>query len=314
MGTSDKTLNAANHAAIRYFMQLVIMGSIIKFKNLEILGPKEHFKLLFTRGSVGSTSIILKFFAIKFIRPSDVAALKNCHVIATTILAKLLLDEVLTVVHFIAILLTLIGIVCVSRPEFIFEPRDLANANYLNMTNSTSQEYDFSSHKTDAIIGVTLILISSTFLGGTQVILRKLGTFKVHFANTNIYPAFIGLPISTLISLIILISNDKQTDDTLLVSHLKYSIIGGIFGITAICCLSKSLEYEEASRVSIIRLTDVAFAFLFQYLFLNISSDYLDVVGIFLITCGTLFIMVHKPVILAFRHFKNNCNDYITLK
>lgn len=319
MGTSDRTLNGANHATIRYFMQFTIMATIIKVKNLDFFGPKEHFKLLFTRGIVGSTSIILKFFAIKFIRPSDVAALKNCHVIATTILAKFFLNEVLTLIHFIAISLTLVGIICVSRPEFIFESREKLSVYHFNSTNTTALNLiDSQNAKRDALIGVILILISSTFLGSTQVILRKLGTFKVHFANTNIYPAFIGLPSSTIISLIILLTENKKihayNGEENLFLHILYSVTGGLFGIMAICCLSKSLEYEEASRVSIIRLTDVIFAFLFQYLFLKISSDYLDVVGILLIISGTLLITVHKPVLLAFKNFKNNYNDYITLK
>ena len=178
MGTNERTLNGANHACVRYFMQFSIMAIVIKVKNLEFFGPREYFKLLMARGVVGSASIILKFFAIKFIRPSDIAALKNCHVIATTLLAKLFLNEVLTIVHLLSICLTLIGIVCVSRPEFIFDSRN--QIIYLNMTaNLTNPDYHIRNEYSEySIIGVILILISSVLLGCTQVILRKLGTAK----------------------------------------------------------------------------------------------------------------------------------------
>ena len=137
----------------------------------------------------------------------------------------------------------------------------------------------------------------------------------MNFANATIYPSFVGLPTSIIISLLFLSFDSKSEnyseENPSLMLHLTYSIIGGLLGITAICCLSKSLEYEEASRVSIFRMTDVIFAFLFQYLLLNISSDYIDVIGIFLIMCGTLMIVTHKPLTTAFETLKNG---YITLK
>jgi drug/metabolite transporter (DMT)-like permease len=274
MGTSEQTLNGANHAFIRYSLQMTIMAIIIKIKKLEFLGPKEHFKLLMSRGVIGSASIILKFFAIKFIRPSEVAALKNCHVIATTILAKFFLNEILTVVHFMAIFLTLFGIALISRPEILFESRDIISSNLTLPQITDTNDLDHSKY--DSIIGVVLILISSIFLGSTQVILRKLGTYKVHFANTNIYPSFVGLPASSLISIVLFsikknVNQDEKImieldeNSTSLLIHLCYSIFGGLFGILAITCLSKSLEYEEASRVNIYGLK---FYFSFIKLFL----------------------------------------------
>ena len=217
---------------------------------------------------------ILKFFAIKFIRPSEVAALKNCHVIATTILAKFFLNEILTVVHFMAIFLTLFGIALISRPEILFESRDIISSNLTLPQITDTNDLDHSKY--DSIIGVVLILISSIFLGSTQVILRKLGTYKVHFANTNIYPSFVGLPASSLISIVLFsikknVNQDEKImieldeNSTSLLIHLCYSIFGGLFGILAITCLSKSLEYEEASRVNIYGLK---FYFSFIKLFL----------------------------------------------
>jgi len=123
MGTSDGTLNGANHAFVRYTMQFFIMAILIRLKKLDFFGPKKYFMLMWFRGVVGFVSVILKQFAIKYIRPSDIAVLKDSHVIITTLFGSLFLNEAITMSHCIAIVLTLTGIVCVSRPEAIFESR-----------------------------------------------------------------------------------------------------------------------------------------------------------------------------------------------
>jgi hypothetical protein len=55
-----------------------------------------------------------------------------------------------------------------------------------------------------------------------------------------------------------------------------------------------SLQYEDASKISIIKTTELFFIFLMQYFFLNIKTDYLNMIGAFLILTSTLIIILYK--------------------
>jgi hypothetical protein len=55
-----------------------------------------------------------------------------------------------------------------------------------------------------------------------------------------------------------------------------------------------SLQYEDASKISIIKTTELFFIFLMQYFFLDIKTDYLNMIGAFLILTSTLIIILYK--------------------
>lgn len=94
---------------VRYVLQTVIMLSIAGYKGFNILGAKKHRKLLFARGILGVCGLIGIHISIKFINPSDAISIVNTNVILVAIIARFVLKEKLSYVHFFAILTALIG-------------------------------------------------------------------------------------------------------------------------------------------------------------------------------------------------------------
>ena len=76
--------------------------------------------------------------------------------------------------------------------------------------------------------------------------------------------------------------------------HLFYSILVGMIASCNQIIFNLSLQYEDASKISIIKTTELFFIFLMQYFFLNIKTDYLNMIGAFLILTSTLIIILYK--------------------
>ena len=57
-----------------------------------------------------------------------------------------------------------------------------------------------------------------------------------------------------------------------------------------------SNKYEDASKISMYRTTDLLFTFLFQYFFLGIESNELSILGSIFIASGVLVITLMKII------------------
>ena len=147
-----KWLSGSDHSLMRYIVTLIIMATILKYKELSIFGPKRVRRVLIFRGLVGSIALIsvsyyisvlymssiivaqsnscfafwlllllIKiYFSIMFINPSDSHAIGHTSIVITAVLARVFLNEKITLAHFIALFLTIIGVLFISKPSFLF--------------------------------------------------------------------------------------------------------------------------------------------------------------------------------------------------
>ena len=197
----------------RYAIQFVVMLAFIRMNNLSPLGPKEHHGLLIIRGLVGSAAVITAYFSIKYLDVSDVETLTNSSVIITAIFSRLFLNEKLTISHILSLVLTLVGVVFIVRPSFLFGiEHDLESFFHVNLTtqshetnsNQTHFSLEIKDHVNrkffESVIGVSLALSSAIGMSIAQVTIRKLCLVNIHFSITSLYPCLIGLPASLILS------------------------------------------------------------------------------------------------------------------
>lgn len=104
-----KLFSGSEQAMVRYGLQLILMIIVACHKGLNVLGQKEHRKLLVLRGCFGPVSLIAMHFALKFINPSDAIALKDSSIIIVPILARFLLKEKINITHIVSLLFTITG-------------------------------------------------------------------------------------------------------------------------------------------------------------------------------------------------------------
>jgi hypothetical protein len=73
-----------------------------------------------------------------------------------------------------------------------------------------------------------------------------------------------------------------------------YSSLSAWISLFGQILLNISLKYEDATKIAIAKTIDVFFSAVLQYLLLNISMDYLNMLGAGSILLGTSFVLIFK--------------------
>ena len=116
------------------------------------------------------------------------------------------------------------------------------------------------------------------------------------------YASYFGLPVSTLMSLVLIFSGMVHRDPKLyediptLAVQIFFSIISALCGTFSQVFFNLAMKYEDASKVMIYRSTDIFFTYVFQYFTLNISTNNFCIIGAFLIITGTVLILIYKII------------------
>ena len=296
-------LNSTEQASIRYLVTLFVMLVIALSKNLNIFGDRKDRKLLLIRGATGTAGLVCAYFALSLLNPSDTSAIAQSNVMITAVLARIFLKEKLTLAHILSVILTITGVLLISQPTFLF-PKLIAlneaNFSILNDTNLTmSSGLPLTKLNT---LGLIIAITDAFLLGGSQILIKKLCIKKVHFSISSIYTSYIGLPICLILSLFFIYTKNSSLMYNIEFNwanfkwHLFYAILVGLIGSLNQIILNLSLQYEEASKISIIKTSDLFFVFLMQYLFLGIKSDCLNVIGALLIIFSSFLIMIYRLI------------------
>ncbi|XP_053306941.1 solute carrier family 35 member G1 [Spea bombifrons] len=270
-------LHSVEISAIRcIFQMLFVLPGLIYFK-IGFLGPKDQRIYLFLRGFLGSSAMILLYYAVQSMPLADATVITFSSPAFTCIFACIFLKEKCTVWDIIFMGFTITGVILIARPPFLFGER------------IGGFEDDYSNHLKGTIAAVA----SAVGAALTLVVLRKMGK-SVHYLLSIWYYAVIGL-IECVIALFALGEWSLPScgvDRWLLVCIGMLGLGGQIF-------LVKALQIEKAGPVSIMRTMDVVFAFIFQALFLNRNPTLWTIGGALCVvasTAGTAIIKWYKSV------------------
>lgn len=75
---------------------------------------------------------------------------------------------------------------------------------------------------------------------------------------------------------------------------LFYSALAGFLSNVAQIFLNIALQYEDTTKIAITKTTDVFIAFVLQFILLNISPDWLSIIGACFILTATFFVLIYK--------------------
>ena len=290
-------LNPLDQLIIRYSFQLFIGFIICKYNNLSCFGKKNERKLLAIRVMIGVIIASSTLIAMRLVHPSDCTTIVNASVILTAIVCRIFIKEKITIVHIVAVLLAVLGIVCIFRPTFLFSKKESFSFNSTTSFNHTVEAVN-STNTIYNVIGIIIALVAAFTFALSNLYMKILSNAKVHFAIVAIYPSMLSLPFMIPTSLILIFT--KITYKAIRLSeiwlHILYSCVGGFFGAFGILLLSLIFKYEDASKIAIVKTIDVFFSFLFQYLLLNIKIDLMGILGAVLILSGTFSVIFFKII------------------
>ncbi|XP_050755093.1 solute carrier family 35 member G1 [Gymnogyps californianus] len=228
------------------FQMAFVLPGLIYYKT-GFLGPKGKRIFLFFRGFLGSSAMILLYYAFQVMPLADATVITFSSPVFTSLLAWIFLKEKYSIWDLLFTLFAITGVVLIARPPFLFG------------SNVTGIEGSYTDHLKGTIAAIT----STVSAASTFVILRKVGK-SVHYFLSIWYYAVIGL-IGCVIALFVM--NEWRLpycgkDRVLL-------ILIGLLGLGGQIFLTKALQIEKAGPVAIMKTMDVVFAFILQILFLN---------------------------------------------
>jgi drug/metabolite transporter (DMT)-like permease len=257
------SMNGSDNSILRFIIQFISMAFLLKYKNISILGPREHRKLLITRSFFGIFGVVLANFAIKYIDISDSSAISHTSVLITAVLARIFLKEKFGIQHLIALLLSVIGITLMTKPTFIFSKNNSLNDTFNNITNDSSSCLVVRGYTkldtNDRLIGIIFALTGAFSTGAIHVIIKKLCINKIHFGVSTIYGTFLGLPASIITSVVLVVTGANHSNFKCELDHFVFDIffglIGALISVIALVLLNISLNFEDATKVAIVRTT-----------------------------------------------------------
>ncbi|KAM4702848.1 solute carrier family 35 member G1 [Rhinophrynus dorsalis] len=258
-------LHSVQISAIRcIFQMLFVLPGLIYYK-VGFLGPKDQRIFLFLRGFLGSSAMILIYYAVQSMPLADATVISFSSPAFTCIFACIFLKEKCTIWDIVFMCFTITGVVLIARPPFLFG----------------SYHESIDDNYTDHLKGTLAAVASAVGAALTIVVLRKMGK-SVHYLLSIWFYATIGL-IECVIALIAL--GEWRLPSCGLDRWLLVFI--GMLGLGGQIFLVKALQIEKAGPVSVMRTMDVVFAFIFQALFLNHTPTLWTVGGALCIVAST---------------------------
>ncbi|CAF0988720.1 unnamed protein product [Brachionus calyciflorus] len=272
--------NGSEQTAIRYLIQLVIMLIIGVYRGENLLGENGQRKILFFRACFGTTGLLFITISYKMIDPSDTVSLVNCSIIIVSVLSRLVFKEKYSMCHLVALSLTSIGVVLISQPSFLINKKIDKNEDYMKR-----------------ILGIIFALIGAFCTATVSILLKKLANQKVHYCVAIIYASYLGLPVCSIISFYLLfIGKERKSyiDFKSLLFQCALAFLSGLSGLLAQIFKNVAFNYEDVTKVSLIKSTDLFFSFFLQFFMLNIHPNMFNLIGALLILGSALIVIIKK--------------------
>ena len=139
------TYSVYNQLAVRYLLQVLVVSSFLGVTpDTEWFGPKNSRMLLAARGLSGAVSVSAGIVSLKFLQISDVETLINTSVVITAVLGRIFLKEKITVANLVSLLATIVGVVFILKPDFLFSsPLGYGTGYNASNTTESSKSGDF---------------------------------------------------------------------------------------------------------------------------------------------------------------------------
>ena len=223
--------------------------------------------LLILRSILGCFGFALNYYALHLMQLGDTTVIVHAAPVFVCIFARIFLKESCKFLNLGLIFLTMIGIILIVRPSFLF--------------GSLENPVDWK--------GPIFAIISTLLSSNIYVVLRSLQ--DVHHSVTM---AVFSVLASGMTSVIIIATHDvccpkSYLDISLIIANGVLTYLGTFFKTIA-------LRMEGAGPVSIVRTADIFFAFTWQYLIYKIVPDTVSIVGAILIVSCVFLLAIQKII------------------
>jgi drug/metabolite transporter (DMT)-like permease len=216
--------------------------------------------------------------------------IRYTQVVWTSLLALIIFRERITLSTILASILTLIGVICVAQPSFLFTKSE-------NL-NETSQIYLTKTNE-KRLLGMFIALLCAFSLSLTIILTKKL--LEKQIQQSIIMFHFI---LTTFIMLLIIqihywaFSKTNQQKFHIkkiyLTKDFFYATILATLQLIPMVLTQKSIKREHPSIISVVQSSDILFAIILDNIFTTIKSNSLALVGSTLVLTSIFIVGLHK--------------------
>jgi len=272
-------------------------------ENNYIVGPNDFTaKIVLLRSVCGFGSIAFAFLAFDNISLGDASVLVMLGPLVAAILSAIFLAEPFLPMEMVATVLTLAGSALVAKPPFLFggESEHESTPTSIIGVNSTSigiepvaivreGGYEFNS------FGVICGLLASVAAGSSFMLLRLLGVqknVKISFKNICFVQGVVqvGLSVPALF-----IAGQHMAPLSYSGGEWALMLVGGVAGTLSQLVMTVGMQRVKSAIGSAMRMSDVAFSFVFQALFTLDPLDLFSLAGAVLVLSGITVMVACKP-------------------
>ncbi|XP_064460372.1 solute carrier family 35 member G1-like [Ornithodoros turicata] len=254
-------------AVIRFLGILVFTAPLVILSRQHPLGPPTLRPLLVLRGLLGATSLFLRFYAIHYMPIADASVIIFSVPVWVSALAKLFLKEPCGFFHAFTVMLTLIGILLITKLPLLFGGADFVGFE---------------------VRGVLAALASTVFGASVYIVVRKVK--GVHHSVIMVNFGWVAILETSCITLL-----SSRFEPVHCGLDRWLLVLLGAFSFGGQVLLTRALQMEQAGPVSVVRsAADIVFVFIWQVLFFGEVPDWYTMSGALLVTLSVLLTGLRK--------------------
>lgn len=245
---------------IRGVSQAVFNAILAYQLKLAVIGESGQRLYLFLRAITGTITAVTWYNGLSMLPLSDATTILNISPILVFILAFFFLGEPITIARITAGLFVLIGVIFVTKPEFIFH----------NLKQKTNY------------IGFLYVFIAAITTAITTILLSKLK--KTHSVIIILWYSI----LMTIVSFIILYASSNKIKWP---NNFKSYFLFVVMSITSILqqeTFTMALKHESAGIVSVCLTLVIVLAYFWDMVLFGLSFHWTSVVGSILVITAVL--------------------------
>jgi drug/metabolite transporter (DMT)-like permease len=269
----------------RFVIQTVITLSFVLYKHYPLLGGTARQIVLqiicFSTAAVGS---FLYFVALRYIELSDANTLAYTRVVWTVVLSVIVYRERPSIGTLIALPLTLLGVVFVTQPKFLF-------SSTLQSTINVDSKF--------RLLGFAMVLACALTSAANVLLFKQLIS-----TSRDIKPSVLNLQF-TFSVLIVLVLNilykifyvSTSISFTYMLSwrYLLSSAVS-LISIGGTVLSQKAIKREHPAVFQLLGSADIIFALILQNIFTSVRSNIYALIGSALVIASVVLLGVSRII------------------
>ncbi|KAH9515862.1 hypothetical protein DERF_006636 [Dermatophagoides farinae] len=260
---------------LRSFIQIALC-SIILFYQRSLPGYTDMRTNLYIFGCsiIGTIAVCCLFTAFNKIPIGDATTIYLTSPVFVAIFSFIFLHEPFRWLQSITIFITIIGVGFIAKPVFIF---------------GTQQQQQTDQHYAQEILGQILSFISAISSSLALIFLRKLKS-----TSPIIILLWFAIAITIIGSIILVHLRLYRSLDWHDSWCIVLLVLIGLLSMVEQYFITLSLQYEDASTISVTRSFNIVLAFLWEVIIFQETITWTSIVGAILVSCCIIAIALNK--------------------